>query len=84
MHGHLAHFAFNADASRSFYERLFGWDFEDPYPAFFRTSNAGGTIGAVQARRALPDTPTNGAEVTFSVDTSAPHWRRSRPAAAGC
>jgi predicted enzyme related to lactoylglutathione lyase len=71
MHGHLAHFAFNADdvaVSRSFYERVFGWTFENPYPAFFRTSSAGGPIGVVQTRRALLDVPTNGPEVTFAVD----------------
>ena len=71
MHGHLAHFAFNADdltASRAFYKQLFGWDFENPYPGFFRTSSAGSAIGAVQGRRALLDVPTNGPEVTFSVD----------------
>jgi uncharacterized protein len=71
MHGHLAHFAFNADdveASRAFYERLFGWSFENPYPAFFRTSSPGPAIGAVQGRRALLDVPTNGPEVTFAVD----------------
>jgi uncharacterized protein len=71
MHGHLAHFAFNADdpaVSRAFYERLFGWSFENPYPAFFRTSSAGTAIGAVQGRRALLDVPTNGPEVTFAVD----------------
>ena len=71
MHGHLAHFAFNADdapASRSFYEQLFGWTFENPYPGFFRTSSAGAAIGAVQGRRALLDVPTNGPEVTFAVD----------------
>jgi len=71
MHGHLAHFAFNADdvaASRSFYESVFGWTFENPYPAFLRTSSAGAAIGVVQGRRALLDVPTNGPEVTFSVD----------------
>ncbi|MDA0166464.1 hypothetical protein OM076_39735 [Solirubrobacter ginsenosidimutans] len=71
MHGHLAHFAFNADdvsASRSFYEQLFGWTFENPYPGFFRTSSAGPAIGAVQGRRGLLDERTNGPEVTFAVD----------------
>ena len=71
MHGHLAHFAFNADdvpASRSFYEQLFGWTFENPYPGFFRTSSAGPAIGAVQGRRSLLDVATNGPEVTFAVD----------------
>jgi predicted enzyme related to lactoylglutathione lyase len=71
MHGHLAHFAINADdlpASRAFYEQLFGWTFENPYPGFFRTSDAGPAIGAVQGRRALLDVPTNGPECTFAVD----------------
>jgi predicted enzyme related to lactoylglutathione lyase len=71
MHGHLAHFAFNADdlpASRAFYGQLFGWTFENPYPGFFRTSSAGPAIGAVQGRRALLDAPTNGPECTFAVD----------------
>ena len=47
---------------------LFGWEFENPYPAFFRTSSSGETVGAVQGRRALLDVPTNGPEVTFAVD----------------
>src|ERR1700712_3881046 len=71
MHGHLAPFAFNADdtpASALFYEQLFGWTFENPYPGFFRTSSAGAAIGAVQGRRALLEVPTNGPEVTFAVD----------------
>ena len=79
MHGHLAHFAFNADdlvASRRFYEALFGWSFENPYPGFLRTLDAGpagvpgarGPIGALQERRSLLDAPTRGAECTFAVD----------------
>jgi predicted enzyme related to lactoylglutathione lyase len=71
MHGHLAHFAFNADdvpASRRFYEALFGWTFENPYPGFFRTFDAGPAIGVVQGRRALLDVATNGPECTFAVD----------------
>ena len=71
MHGHLAHFAFNADdvaESRGFYERLFGWTFENPYPGFFRTSSSGPAIGVVQGRRALLDAPTNGPECTFAVN----------------
>ena len=70
MHGHIAHFAFNADdlpASRRFYESLFGWTFENPYPGFLRTFDAG-PIGALQARRSLLEAPTNGPECTFAVD----------------
>jgi predicted enzyme related to lactoylglutathione lyase len=71
MHGHLAHFAFNADdvsASRRFYEQLFGWTFENPYPGFYRSLDAGPAIAAVQGRRALLPVPTNGPECTFAVD----------------
>jgi uncharacterized protein len=70
MHGHLAHFAFNADdlpASRRFYETLFGWSFENPYPGFLRTFDSGVT-GVVQDRRSLLDVPANGPECTFAVD----------------
>src|SRR3954453_1608351 len=73
MHGHIAHFAINADdvpTTRAFYEGLFGWTFQQAYdPQFFRTTSAGEAIGAIQGRRELiPGTRTNGLEVTFSVD----------------
>ena len=75
-HGHVAHFAVNADdlgASRRFYEATFGWRFE-PWgpPEFFhiRTNDGAtpGPVGALQARRSLvPGQPTNGFECTISV-----------------
>jgi predicted enzyme related to lactoylglutathione lyase len=71
MHGHLAHFAINADdlpASVGFYEGLFGWSFDEAYPGFFRSTSAGEAIAAVQGRRALLRVPTNGFECTFAVD----------------
>src|SRR4051794_14664228 len=71
MHGHIAHFAINADdvaVSQAFYEGVFGWRFEEYMPGFTRTHDAGGPIGAVQGRRDLLDVPANGPEVTFEVD----------------
>ena len=71
MHGHIAHFAINADdlpATVGFYSQLFGWSFEEAYPGFFRSTSAGEAIAAVQARRALLPAPTNGFECTFAVD----------------
>jgi predicted enzyme related to lactoylglutathione lyase len=65
MHGHLTHFAVNADdlpATRRFYEALFGWRFTEAYPGFWRTTDAGPAIGAIQPRR------NPGLEVTFAVD----------------
>ena len=41
MHGHITHFAINADdvgATRAFYEALFGWRFTEAYPGFWRTT----------------------------------------------
>jgi uncharacterized protein len=73
MHGHIAHFAINADdlaATRGFYEGLFGWQFAEPFgPGFLRTTSSGGAVGAIQQRRQLIDgVRTTGFEVTFSVD----------------
>ena len=71
MHGHIAHFAINADdlpATVGFYEGLFGWSFDEAYPGFFRSTSAGAAIAAVQGRRALLPVPTNGFECTFAVD----------------
>src|SRR4051812_48811599 len=72
MHGHLAHFAINADdvpAARRFYEALFGWRFAEAYgPGFIRTHDAG-PIGVIQARRELlAGVRTTGVECTFAVD----------------
>src|SRR3954451_15368593 len=69
MHGHLTHFAVNADdlpATRRFYEALFGWTFTEAYPGFWRTTDAGAAIGAVQGRRTFARDA--GLEVTFAVD----------------
>ena len=69
MHGQLTHFAINADdvaATRGFYEALFGWRFTEAFPGFWRTTDAGAAIGAVQPRRTLPRDA--GLEVTFTVD----------------
>ncbi|MGH1506449.1 MAG: VOC family protein [Acidimicrobiales bacterium] len=75
--GHLAHFAINADdvdASRRFYEAVFGWRFEawGP-PGFFHVKDAAGAqpgpIGVLQDRRDLIDgRPTTGYECTVAVD----------------
>src|SRR3954447_22903409 len=69
MHGHIAHFAINADdvaATRGFYAGLFGWTFTEAYPGFWRTTDAGPAIGAVQGRRTFMRDA--GFEVTFAVD----------------
>jgi uncharacterized protein len=65
----IAHFAINADdpeASLRFYEALFGWRFTEAYPGFWRTTDAGPAIGAIQARRTFARDA--GLEVTFAVD----------------
>src|SRR3954452_6998203 len=72
MHGHLAHFAINADdvpAARRFYEAVFGWRLAEAYgPGFLRTRDAG-PIGVVQQRRDLiPGVRTTGLECTFAID----------------
>src|SRR3954471_16542671 len=71
MHGHISHFAVNADdiaVTRGFYEALFGWRFAEAYPGFWRTTDAGGAIGAVQGRRTFARDA--GFEVTFAVDAA--------------
>jgi predicted enzyme related to lactoylglutathione lyase len=68
MHGQLTHFAINADdvaATRGFYEALFGWRFTEAFPGFWRTTDAGPAIGAIQSRRTF--TRDAGLEVTFAV-----------------
>jgi predicted enzyme related to lactoylglutathione lyase len=68
MHGQLTHFAINADdvaATRGYYEALFGWRFTEAHPGFWRTTDAGPAIGAIQARRSFARDA--GLEVTFSV-----------------
>jgi predicted enzyme related to lactoylglutathione lyase len=68
MHGQLTHFAINADdvaATRGFYEALFGWRFTEAFPGFWRTTDAGPAIGAIQSRRTF--TRDAGLEATFAV-----------------
>lgn len=76
MTANLSHFAINADdleATRSFYEAVFGWRFSawGP-PGFYRirtgTEDEPGVQGAMQERRDLLDRPTSGLECTFAVD----------------
>ncbi len=77
MPANLSHFAINADdidASRRFYESVFGWTFTayGP-PGFFQVRTGSdddpGVQGALQERRQLlPDLPTRGLECTFSVE----------------
>src|SRR3954454_7229248 len=72
MHGHISHFAINADdlaATRRFYEGLFGWTFTEAYPGFWRTTDAGAAIGAVQSRRTFMRVAAF--EVTFAVNDPA-------------
>ena len=78
MTGELAHLAINADdveATRRFYEEVFGWRFE-PWgpPDFFHidtnaeTGADAGPRGALQRRRELePGTRTVGFECTIAV-----------------
>ena len=86
MHGQIAHVAINADdlgATRGFYEALFGWEFAEYMPGFFRSSSAGAAIAAIQQRRALLEgVPTNAPEVTVEVDDvdAAVGGRRARSA----
>ncbi len=74
MTGELAHFAINADdveATRRFYEEVFGWTFR-PWgpPDFFRIETGTGAPprGALQRRRELvAGTRTVGFECTVAV-----------------
>jgi predicted enzyme related to lactoylglutathione lyase len=76
-HGHIAHFAINADdvdAARRFYGEVFDWTFE-PWgpPGFFHIRTADGAVpglmAGLQARRELiPGQRTIGFEATVAVD----------------
>lgn len=76
MPANLAHFAINADdvdASRLFYEKVFGWSFVPWGPPGFFHINTGDrnphpVQGALQQRRdLLPGRPTTGFECTIAV-----------------
>ena len=72
---HLAHFAINTDdveATRGFYEAVFGWKFNPWGPPGFYQIDTGSEpvtlIGALQKRRALiPNVQTHGFECTVAV-----------------
>jgi predicted enzyme related to lactoylglutathione lyase len=72
---HLAHFAINTDdveATREFYEAVFGWKFNPWGPPGFYQIDTGSEpvtlIGALQKRRALiPGIQTHGFECTVAV-----------------
>lgn len=77
MPTNLSHFAINADdvdASRRFYDLVFGWTFSAWGPPGFFQIQTGpdddpGVRGALQERRQLlDDLPTRGVEPTFAVD----------------
>jgi predicted enzyme related to lactoylglutathione lyase len=78
MPTNLAHFAINADdlkRARSFYENVFGWNFQ-PWgpPGFFQVftgdKNNPGVQGAMQQRRELvKGERMNGFECTISVES---------------
>lgn len=77
MASHLRHFSINADdvdATKRFYESVFGWRFHALGPPGFYEIQTGpdddpGVRGALQQRRALvEDTPMIGLECTFAVD----------------
>ena len=71
----LTHFAINTtdvDATKAFYESVFGWQFRDyGPPGFVQIMDEAGSspMGAIQQRRQLLDSgPTPGFECTFGVD----------------
>lgn len=77
MTANLSHFALNThdvEATRSFYESVFGWTFTAYGPPGFYQIRTGtedepGMRGALQERRELVEgMPTIGAECTFAVD----------------
>lgn len=75
MYPRLTHFAINTDdvdATKAFYESVFGWTFQDyGPPGFVQVMDEAGDapMGAIQQRRQLlPDDPTRGFECTFGVE----------------
>lgn len=81
------HFAINTDdvdATMSFYDSVFGWQFRDiGAPGFMQILDVDGetAMGSIQQRRALVENPTLGFECTFGVDDV--HETRRRVEAAG-
>jgi len=69
---HVSHIAINADdpeAALAFYRAVFGWEFEEYFPGFFRleVSHEVRAIAVQQRRDLLPDGPTTGFECTVAV-----------------
>jgi predicted enzyme related to lactoylglutathione lyase len=68
----VTHLAINADdlpESMAFYRAVFGWEFEEYFPGFYRMR--GGhrlDVIALQQRRDLLPAPSNGFECTVEVD----------------
>jgi predicted enzyme related to lactoylglutathione lyase len=72
-HGHLAHFAINADdvdRARAFYTKVFGWKSTAWGPPGFYQLEGTGVYAAIQGRRELTKgTRTIGFECTIAVDS---------------
>jgi uncharacterized protein len=72
-HGHLAHFAINADdvdRARAFYEKVFGWKASAWGPPGFYLLEGAGVRAALQGRRELvAGTRTVTFECTIAVDS---------------
>jgi predicted enzyme related to lactoylglutathione lyase len=70
----ISHVAINADDVRrslDFYQAVFGWQFNEWAPGFYRMEGVTHTVGVValqQRRQLLPDHPTTGFECTVAVD----------------
>ena len=72
MSNHISFFAITADdveRARLFYEKAFGWTFEDWGPPGFYLIHGAGLEGALQKRRASQSGEgQNGFEMTIAVD----------------
>jgi len=71
MPNKLAHFAIEADdvdRARSFYEKVFGWQFEPWGPPGFYRIHGAGTQGALQQRSGPSEPGCKGFECSFAVE----------------
>lgn len=70
----ISHVAINADdvpRSLAFYRAVFGWEFNEWAPGFYRmegVTHAVPVVAVQQRRQLLPDHPTTGFECTVAVD----------------
>jgi predicted enzyme related to lactoylglutathione lyase len=72
MPNRLAHFAIEAadvDRAKTFYESVFGWDFEPWGPPEFYLIHGAGVAGALQKRQAPLPEGRKGFECSFAVDS---------------